>query len=104
MPVAEDVKQQTAVSIQEQGEDFPAVLVEPQNVRAYPSPYGINAAGVLGYLSPITSDELDDDGIPLAHRTDVQVAAAVVVDGHLVCDRDADPDLDLRRISALAHP
>lgn len=51
-----------------------------------------------------TTDELDDDGIPLAHRTDVQVAAAVVVDDHLVCDRDADPDLDLRRISALAHP
>ena len=59
VPVAEDVKQQTAVSILEQGEDFPAVLVEPQNVRAYPSPYGINAAHVLGYLSPITSDELD---------------------------------------------
>ena len=27
-----------------------------------------------------------------------------VVDDHLVCDRDADPDLDLRRISTLAHP
>ena len=41
-------------AIQEQGEDFPAVLVEPQSVRAYPSPYGINAAHLLGYLSPIT--------------------------------------------------
>ena len=52
--------QQVAVSILEQAEDFPAVLVEPQNVRAYPSPYGINAAHVLGYLSPITADELDE--------------------------------------------
>jgi penicillin-binding protein 2 len=60
VPVAEDVKQQVAVSIMEQGEDFPAVLVEAQNVRAYPSPYGINAAHVLGYLSPITSEELDE--------------------------------------------
>jgi penicillin-binding protein 2 len=59
VPVAEDVRQQVAVSIMEQGEDFPAVLVEAQNVRAYPSPYGINAAHLLGYLSPITSDELD---------------------------------------------
>ncbi len=58
MPVAEDVPQQVAVSIMEQGEDFPSVLVEPQNVRSYPSPYGINAAHLLGYLSPITSDEL----------------------------------------------
>jgi len=58
VPVAEDVPQQVAVSIMEQGEDFPAVLVESQNVRSYPSPYGINAAHVLGYLSPITSEEL----------------------------------------------
>ncbi|MGN6130161.1 MAG: penicillin-binding protein 2 [Nocardioidaceae bacterium] len=58
VPVAEDVKQQVAVSIQEQSEDFPAVLVDAQNVRAYPSPYGVNAAGRLGDLSPITSDEL----------------------------------------------
>jgi penicillin-binding protein 2 len=60
VPVAEDVPQQVAVSIMEQGEDFPAVLVESQNVRSYPSPYGINAAHVLGYLSPITSDELEE--------------------------------------------
>ncbi len=58
VPVAEDVKQQVAVSIQEQSENFPAVLVDAQNVRAYPSPYGVNAAGLLGYLSPITSEEL----------------------------------------------
>jgi penicillin-binding protein 2 len=59
VPVAEDVRQQVAVSIMEQGEDFPAVLVEQQNVRAYPSPFGINAAHLLGYLSPITEEELD---------------------------------------------
>jgi penicillin-binding protein 2 len=60
VPVAEDVRQQVAVAIMEQGEDFPAVVVESQNVRSYPSPYGINAAHLLGYLSPITSDELDE--------------------------------------------
>jgi penicillin-binding protein 2 len=59
VPVAEDVRQQVAVSIMEQGEDFPSVLVEQQSVRAYPAPYGINAAHLLGYLSPITEDELD---------------------------------------------
>ena len=35
------------------------MLAEQQSVRAYPSPYGINAAHLLGYLSPITEDELD---------------------------------------------
>ena len=59
VPVAEDVPQETAVSILEQSEDFPAVLAESVSVRAYPSPYGINAAHLLGYLSPITEEELD---------------------------------------------
>ncbi len=58
VPVAEDVPQGVALRIMEQGEDFPAVLVDRQSVRSYPAPYGINAAHLLGYLSPITEDEL----------------------------------------------
>jgi len=60
VPVAEDVPQEIAVSILEESEDYPAVLAESQSVRAYPSPYGINAAHLLGYLSPITEEELDE--------------------------------------------
>ena len=48
--------QAMALRILEQPEDFPAVLAEQQSVRAYPRPYGINLAHVLGYLSPITED------------------------------------------------
>jgi penicillin-binding protein 2 len=58
--IAEDVSQQVAIALQERGEDFPAVVVEQSSVRAYPEPFGINAAHVLGYLTPITSDELDE--------------------------------------------
>ena len=59
VPVAEDIRQQTALRIMEQNEDFPAVIVDAQSVRAYPRPFGINAAHLLGYLSPITKPELD---------------------------------------------
>jgi penicillin-binding protein 2 len=59
VPVATDVSPRTALQIQEQGEDFPAVLVDKQSVRAYPEPYAVNAAHLLGYLSPITQDELN---------------------------------------------
>ena len=52
-----DVKKAVALRILEQPEDFPGVLAEQQSVRAYPQPYGINLAHVLGYLSPITEDE-----------------------------------------------
>lgn len=75
IPVAQDVEQAVAVTISEQGEDFPGVLAQAESVRAYPSPYGINAAGVLGYLSPITSEEFDE-----AKKTDdVSVNGASVV-------------------------
>jgi penicillin-binding protein 2 len=59
VPVATDVKQDAALRILEQPEDYPSVLAEQQSVRAYPRPYDINLAHVLGYLSPITEDEFD---------------------------------------------
>lgn len=57
VPVAEDVKQQVALQILEQPEDYPGVVADQQTVRNYPKPYGVNAASVLGYLSPITAAE-----------------------------------------------
>ncbi|WP_017934160.1 penicillin-binding protein 2 [Nocardioides sp. Iso805N] len=57
VPIAEDVKQQVALQILEQPEDYPGVVADQQTVRSYPRPYGVNAAGILGYLSPITGDE-----------------------------------------------
>jgi penicillin-binding protein 2 len=58
VPVAQDVPQADAVKILEQAEDYPAVIADTQSVRAYPSPFGVNGAHVLGYLSAITSGEL----------------------------------------------
>ena len=60
VPVARDVPQRVAVKVLEQSEDYPGVLAQQESVRAYPSPYGVNAAHVLGYLSPITEGELDE--------------------------------------------
>ncbi len=59
VPIASDVDQSVALRIQEQPEDFPAVVVNQQWVRSYPRPFGVNAAHLLGYLSPITEGELD---------------------------------------------
>jgi penicillin-binding protein 2 len=58
VPIAADVPQRVALALLEQPEDYPAVVADQQSARAYPQPYGINAAHVLGYLSPITEDEL----------------------------------------------
>ncbi|MCL2543955.1 MAG: penicillin-binding protein 2 [Nocardioidaceae bacterium] len=75
VPVARDVAQRVALRIEEQPEDFPAVLVDQESVRDYPSPYGVNAAQVLGYLSPITADELKS--AEKHHDTSVNGASVV---------------------------
>lgn len=59
VPVATDVDKDVALRILEQPEDYPGVVAEQASVRAYPRPFGINLAHVLGYLSPITEDEFD---------------------------------------------
>ena len=59
VPVAQGLDDATALRINEQPEDFPGVVVVQQSVRDYPQPYGINAAHLLGYLSPITKEELE---------------------------------------------
>lgn len=58
VPIAQDLDDATALRINEQPEDFPGVVVVQQSVRDYPQPFDINAAHLLGYLSPITEDEL----------------------------------------------
>ncbi len=62
VPIAEDVPERVAVTIQERSEDFPALVAERQTVRDYPSPFGVNAAHLLGYLSPITGEEYEQAG------------------------------------------
>ena len=52
VPIAEDVPERVAVTVQERSEDFPALVAERRTVRDYPSPFGVNAAHLLGYLSP----------------------------------------------------
>ncbi|MGN6723131.1 MAG: penicillin-binding protein 2 [Marmoricola sp.] len=59
IPIASNVSAGVATEILERNEDFPSILAQTQTVRAYPSPYGVNAALVLGYLSQITQGELD---------------------------------------------
>jgi penicillin-binding protein 2 len=58
VPVADDVPQSVALRILEQPEDYPAVVAQQQSLRSYPQPYGVNLADIVGYLSPITSGEL----------------------------------------------
>lgn len=60
IPVAEDVDPSLALQVMERREDFPGVTAEMTAIRDYPAPFGVNAAHLLGYLGPVTAEELEE--------------------------------------------
>ncbi|WP_131742171.1 penicillin-binding protein 2 [Actinomadura roseirufa] len=59
IPIDDHVDPKRALQIMERQEDFPGVTAQVQAVRDYPRPEGAGAAQTLGYLQPITQEELD---------------------------------------------
>ncbi|WP_328427665.1 penicillin-binding protein 2 [Streptomyces sp. NBC_00443] len=58
IPITDEATPKQALQIRERAEDFPGINAEPQALRRYPSPGNSNTAQVLGYLSPVTDEEL----------------------------------------------
>ncbi len=58
IPVTDEASTAMALQIMERREDFPGVSAELTSVREYPQPLGANAAHELGYLGPVTDEEL----------------------------------------------
>jgi penicillin-binding protein 2 len=73
IPVTDKATTQQALQIMERREDFPGIAAQPTAVRHYGSPNGASAAQVLGYLSPVTDDEIQasmKNGQPTLQRSD----------------------------------
>ncbi|MDY0815120.1 penicillin-binding protein 2 [Kitasatospora purpeofusca] len=58
IPVTKEATTQQAMQIMERREDFPGITAQPTAVRHYTGAEGANLAQVLGYLSPVTDDEV----------------------------------------------
>jgi penicillin-binding protein 2 len=58
IPVAEDVRKEDVFYIEEHHDQFPGVTYRLDSVRSYPQ--GTLAAHALGYLGPISSDQLKE--------------------------------------------
>ncbi|MGW0814016.1 penicillin-binding protein 2 [Streptomyces viridiviolaceus] len=58
IPITDEATPKQALQIRERAEDFPGITAEPQAVRRYTSPGKANTAQVLGYLSPVTDEEI----------------------------------------------
>ena len=70
VPVAKDVPSRLALQIMERRSEFPGVQAQLESVRDYPAPYGVNAAHLLGYIGPVTADQLtaQDERDPMRLR------------------------------------
>ena len=58
VPLVKDAPQDIALAVMERSDEFQGVTAEVSGVRSYPAPFGVNAAHVLGYLQPVSDDEL----------------------------------------------
>ncbi|RII08689.1 Beta-lactam-inducible penicillin-binding protein [Streptomyces sp. YIM 130001] len=58
IPITDEATPKQALQIRERAEDFPGITAEPTAVRRYTAPGKANTAQVLGYLSPVTDEEI----------------------------------------------
>ena len=65
IPVDQHVSDQVALQVMEEQKEFPGVTAQVQPVINYPAPYGANPAQVLGYLQPITPQEIASRHLPV---------------------------------------
>lgn len=62
VPVASDVDPQTALTIMEKRSEFAGVTAKLTAVREYSGPFDVNAAHILGYLGPVTEEQITEQG------------------------------------------
>ena len=65
IPVDQNVSAQVALQVMEEQKQFPGVTAQVQPVIEYPQPDGANPAQVLGYLQPITPQEIASRHLPV---------------------------------------
>ena len=65
IPVAQNVSPRIALQVMEQQKKFPGVTAQVQPVVNYQQPYGTAAAQILGYLQPITPQEVAQRHLPV---------------------------------------
>jgi penicillin-binding protein 2 len=64
IPVAENVSEQTALQVMQNPGTYPGVTAGVQPVTNYVQPIATDTAQVLGYLQPITTQEMKQEGLP----------------------------------------
>lgn len=102
IPVEDDADPKRALQIMERQEDFPGVTARIQPVRTYPEPHGATAVQTLGYLQPITEEELEKrENIKVTGYSGVDLVGRAGLEAEY--DRDLRGDTGFRRVLVDSH-
>lgn len=98
--IKRDLPRAEVVSLEEHRDELPGVLVEQEPARHYPKPEGALASHVLGYLGPVTAEQLRQDptyrGTDLAGQTGLEATYESLLRG-----REGRQELE---VNALGRP
>ena len=61
IPITKEADPDIALQIVERPDQFPGVDAQPISIRSYPSLVNVNAAHLLGYVGPLTEEDLAKD-------------------------------------------
>ncbi len=64
IPVGQNVPEQVALQVMESPNEYPGITAQVQPVTSYVQPVATDTAQVLGYLQPITAQEMKQRGLP----------------------------------------
>ncbi|MEI9907564.1 MAG: penicillin-binding transpeptidase domain-containing protein [Actinomycetota bacterium] len=70
IPITKDANPDKALQIVERADLFPGIDAAPVAVRNYPGKYGVNAAHVLGYVGPLTEEDIQSSVAKDYHRSE----------------------------------
>src|SRR5215469_12131391 len=97
IPVDDKVSDTVALQIMESQRDFPGVTAQVQPVIHYQQPYSTAAAQMLGYLQPITPQEVAQRHLPVTGFSGVDLVGQAGLEGAVGQRRrrgDHDPPPD----------
>jgi penicillin-binding protein 2 len=81
IPVAQHVPDQVAVQVLESQSQFPGVTAQVQPVINYVQPISTDLAQTLGYLQPITAQEMQQRGLPETGFSGVDLVGQAGLEG-----------------------
>jgi len=81
IPVAQNVSDQVALQVLESQREFPGITAQVQPVTEYVQPVATAMSQVLGYLQPITSQEMKQRGLPQTGFSGVDLVGQAGLEG-----------------------